>query len=170
MNAAIVYQDERSVAVYFQYDPARKESVKALYGTQWSKSQRCWLVPLARLGELMKIFMPYVEIDYEVLCARDRQIARMFRQYRVMGVVFWEVNGRLRSNNAQLDEYYAKRGTALHVQVGRAGGLLLDDVERRGGLPSATMARGSRMDKSLSGAPGALPGRVLLSCVEPKRG
>ena len=116
-HATIHYIDSTTLAVAFDYDATKKEAVAALTGAQWQKTTKRWLLPVARLGDVVKLFWPDVSIDYDVLCARDEQLRRMFRQYQACGVTFAVEAGRVTCDHYILNGWFLAHGNALHAQA-----------------------------------------------------
>ena len=116
-HATIYYIDPSLMAVEFEFDATKKNSVARLVGAQWQKESGRWAVPVARLGDVVRIFFPDVTIDYDVLHARDEQLRRMFRQYRTMGVVFALTDGKVTCDHAVLNSWFAANANVLHAQA-----------------------------------------------------
>ena len=116
-HATIYYIDPSLMAVEFEFDATKKNSVARLVGAQWQKETGRWAVPVARLGDVVRIFFPDVTIDYDVLRARDEQLRRMFRQYRTMGVVFALTDGKVTCDHAVLNSWFAANANVLHAQA-----------------------------------------------------
>ena len=116
-HATIYYIDPSLMAVEFEFDATKKNAVARLVGAQWQKENGRWNVPVARLGDVVRIFFPDVTIDYEVLRARDEQLRRMFRQYRTMGVVFALTDGKVTCDHAVLNSWFAANANVLHAQA-----------------------------------------------------
>ena len=114
-HATIHHIDSVQMAVEFAFDAAKKDAVAAMIGATWDKPATRWSLPVARLGDVVKLFWPDVTIDYAVLVARDEQLRRMFRQYRAAGVAFSIENGGVRCDNAALDACFLAKSTAMHV-------------------------------------------------------
>lgn len=67
---------------------------------EFIKRGNAWLVPLSRLGYIIKIVGPQdVSIDYDVLRARDAQLRRIVDQYAACGIAIWNDGGALRTDN-----------------------------------------------------------------------
>jgi len=116
-HVTIHYLDTTTMALDFPFDADKKAAVAAIVGATWDKKPKRWNVPLARLGDVVKLFWPDVSIDYGVLVARDEQLKRMFRQYIAAGVRFAARDGAIWCDNDILCTYMQKVGTALHVQA-----------------------------------------------------
>ena len=116
-HATIYYIDPSLMAVEFEFDATKKNAVASLVGAQWQKETGRWNVPVARLGDVVRIFFPDVTIDYDVLRARDEQLRRMFRQYRTMGVVFALTDGKVTCDHAVLNSWFAANANVLHAQA-----------------------------------------------------
>lgn len=115
--ATIHYISDSTIAVEFGYAETQKDAIKRMAGAEWDKSGKRWLVPLGKLGDVVKLFFPNVTLDYRVMRARDEQMIRMFAGYRAMGVRFDVVGGKVVSDHALLNEWFATHGTALHVNA-----------------------------------------------------
>lgn len=115
--ATIHYLSESTMAVEFGYAERQKNAIAAMPGAEWDKSSKRWLVPVARLGEIVKLFWPLVTIDYMVLRARDHALVRMFAGYMAMGVRFDVSNGKVVCDHAVLNEWFAANSTVLHVNA-----------------------------------------------------
>lgn len=115
--ATIHYVSDSTIAVEFGYAETQKDAIKRMAGAEWDKSGKRWLVPLGKLGDVVKLFFPNVTLDYRVMRARDEQMIRMFAGYRAMGVRFDVVGGKVVSDHALLNEWFKDHGTALHVNA-----------------------------------------------------
>lgn len=132
--ATIHYISDSTIAVEFGYAERQKDAIKRMAGAEWDKSGKRWLVPLGKLGDVVKLFFPSVTLDYAVLRARDEQMIRMFEGYMAMGIRFDVVGGKVVSDHALLNEWFATHGTALHVNAlmtCEASGRPRIDVERQ---------------------------------------
>ena len=116
-TTTIHHIDSTTLAVAFDFDATKKEVVAAMTGAQWQKAEKRWTLPVARLGDVVKLFWPDVSIDYDVLRARDEQLRRLFRQYRACGVTFAIVAGKVTCDHDVLNGWFAAHGNALHVQA-----------------------------------------------------
>lgn len=115
--ATIHYVTESTMAVEFGFAERQKNAIKEMTGAEWDKSSKRWLVPVARLGEVVKLFWPELTLDYMVLRARDQALARMFAGYMAMGVRFDVSNGKVVCDHAVLNEWLAANATVLHVNA-----------------------------------------------------
>lgn len=115
--ATIHYVTESTMAVEFVFAKRQKDAIAAMPGAEWDKSTLRWLVPVARLGDVVKLFWPSVTIDYLVLRARDHALVRMFAGYMAMGVRFDVSNGKVVCDHAVLNEWFAANSTVLHVNA-----------------------------------------------------
>jgi len=115
--ATIHYQSESTMAVEFGFAERQKDAIKAMTGAEWDKSSKRWLVPVARLGDVVKLFWPELSIDYMVLRARDQALVRMFEGYVAMGVRFDVNNGKVVCDQPLLNEWLAANATVLHVNA-----------------------------------------------------
>ncbi len=115
--ATIHYQSESTMAVEFGFSERQKNAIAAMPGAEWDKSTLRWLVPVARLGDVVKLFWPSVTLDYDVLRARDHALVRMFAGYMAMGVRFDVSNGKAVCDHAVLNEWFAANSTVLHVNA-----------------------------------------------------
>lgn len=114
-HATIYHIDAGTMAVEFTYDKTLKEAVATMIGAEWDRATKRWLLPVARLGDVVKLFWPNVTLDYDVLRARDEQLKRMFRQWQALDVRFWIEQGKVRCDHALLNEWFAANGTKLHT-------------------------------------------------------
>lgn len=115
--ATIHYVTESTMAVEFVFAKRQKDAIAAMPGAEWDKSTLRWLVPVARLGDVAKLFWPSVTFDYRVLRARDHALVRMFAGYMAMGVRFAVSNGKVVCDHAVLNEWFATNATVLHVNA-----------------------------------------------------
>lgn len=115
--ATIHYVSDSTIAVEFGYAETQKDAIKRMAGAEWDKSGKRWLVPLGKLGDVVKLFFPSVTLDYAVLRARDEQMIRMFEGYMAMGIRFDVAGGKVVSDHALLNEWFKDHGTALHVNA-----------------------------------------------------
>lgn len=115
--ATIHYVTESTMAVEFGYAERQKDAIAAMPAAEWDKPSKRWLVPVARLGDVVKLFWPSVTLDYDVLRARDHALVRMFRDYMAMGVRFAVSNGKVVCDHAVLNEWLAANATVLHVNA-----------------------------------------------------
>lgn len=115
--ATIRYIDSGTMAVEFPFDATLKDAIAGITGATWQKKEKQWIVPVASLGQIVKLFWPDVSIDYDVLRARDEQLRRMFRQYQSMGVRFWIDGNNVACDNMALSSYFATHSTVLHAQA-----------------------------------------------------
>ena len=125
--ATIHYVSDSTIAVEFGYAETQKDAIKRMAGAEWDKSGKRWLVPLGKLGDVVKLFFPNVTLDYAVLRARDEQMIRMFEGYMAMGIRFDvaaqsadklpTAGGKVVSDHALLNEWFKDHGTALHVNA-----------------------------------------------------
>lgn len=126
--ATIHHIDGHLMAVDFAYSKRHKDAVAALTGAEWHKATKRWNLPVAALGDVVRIFWPNVTIDYAVLSARDEQIQRMFQQYMVMGIRFDVSAGKVVCDHPVLNEWFFDNSTTLHVSA-------LSDAKKRGREP-----------------------------------
>ncbi len=132
--ATIHYISDSTIAVEFGYAETQKDAIKRMAGAEWDKSGKRWLVPLGKLGDVVKLFFPSVTLDYAVLRARDEQMIRMFDGYMAMGIRFDVAGGKVVSDHALLNEWFKDHGTALHVNAlmtCEASGRPIIDSERQ---------------------------------------
>lgn len=62
-----------------------------------------WTLPLNALQSAIRaVGVQNVSIDYEVLCARDKQLQRVVAQYRACGCRVWNDAGKVATDNATL--------------------------------------------------------------------
>lgn len=115
--ATIHYVTESTMAVEFVFAKRQKDAIAAMPGAEWDKSTLRWLVPVARLGDVAKLFWPSVTFDYRVLRARDHALVRMFAGYMAMGVRFDVAAGKVVCDHAALNEWFATNATVLHVNA-----------------------------------------------------
>lgn len=115
--ATIHYQSESTMAVEFGYAERQKNAIKEMTGAEWDKPSKRWFLPVARLGEIVKLFWPSVTLDYDVLRARDHALVRMFAGYMAMGVRFDVAAGKVVCDHAVLNEWFAANSTVLHVNA-----------------------------------------------------
>ena len=115
--ATIHYVTESTMAVEFVFAKRQTDAIAAMPGAEWDKSTLRWLVPVARLGDVAKLFWPSVTFDYRVLRARDHALVRMFAGYMAMGVRFDVSNGKVVCDHAVLNEWFAANSTVLHVNA-----------------------------------------------------
>ena len=115
--ATIHYVTESTMAVEFVFAKRQTDAIAAMPGAEWDKSTLRWLVPVARLGDVAKLFWPSVTFDYRVLRARDHALVRMFAGYMAMGVRFDVSNGKVVCDHAALNEWFAANSTVLHVNA-----------------------------------------------------
>lgn len=116
-HATIRHIDSGTMSVEFVFDKELKDAVAGITGATWQKKSKLWIVPVAALGQVVKLFWPDVSIDYDVLRDRDEQLRRMFRQYRQLGVRFWIDGNKVACDNTALNDYFAAHTTVLHVQA-----------------------------------------------------
>lgn len=115
-HATIRLIDASTVSIEMSpFSEFHKDKIKALFGSEWNK--KLWLVPLCRLGDVVKIFIPHVSIDYDVLRARDVQLCQVFRQYMACGVQFDVVGGKVVSDHPLLNEWLVESSSQLHVNA-----------------------------------------------------
>lgn len=114
-HATIHHINAEIMAVEFDYNKDLKDAIAAMIGSDWDKPNKRWLLPIARLGDVVKLFWPNVTLDYDVLRARDEQLKRMFRQWQALGVNFRIEQGKVRCSHFLLDEWFAAHGTKLHT-------------------------------------------------------
>lgn len=114
-HATIHHINASTMAIEFAYDKDLKEAIAAMLGSDWDKPTKRWLLPVARLGDVVRLFWPNVTLDYDVLRSRDEQLKRMFRQYQQSGVRFWLDDGRVHCDHALLNEWFAANGNKLHA-------------------------------------------------------
>lgn len=150
--ATIHYATESTMAVEFGYAERQKEAIAAMTGAEWDKPSKRWLVPVARLGEVVKLFWPSVTIDYMVLRARDHALVRMFAGYLAMGVRFDVSNGKVVCDHAVLNEWFAANATVLHVNA-------LQTAQK--GPVCVSMSYPTPSDCALSGATPVQPSEAL---------
>lgn len=115
--ATIHYLTDSTMAVEFPFSQRHKTAIAQMTGAEFDGATKRWDVPVARLGDVVKLFWPNVTIDYAVLCARDEQLQAMFRGYRDMGVRFDVVAGKVVCDHAMLNDWFAEHSTALHVNA-----------------------------------------------------
>lgn len=113
----IYYMTDSTMAVEFAFDRRYKDAIAQMTGAEFDGATKRWFVPVARLGDVVKLFWPNVTIDYAVLRARDEQLTRMFRQYMAMGMRFYVVDGKVVCDHALLNDWFAAHSTALHVNA-----------------------------------------------------
>lgn len=82
-----------TIRLEFPYNPDAVAFVKALPGAEWDKPSKTWAVPLFHLGRIVARYARIVEIDYDVLAARDDLWRRWVEQYNACGVRFELVGG-----------------------------------------------------------------------------
>lgn len=114
-HATIHHINAETMAVEFDYNKDLKDTIAAMIGSEWDKPSKRWLLPIARLGDVVKLFWPNVTLDYDVLRARDEQLKRMFRQWQTLGVRFWLEAGKVQCDHALLNEWFAANGNKLHA-------------------------------------------------------
>lgn len=115
--ATIHYVSDSTIAVEFGYAETQKDAIKRMAGAEWDKSGKRWLVPLGKLGDVVKLFFPSVTLDYAVLRARDEQMIRMFEGYMAMGIRFDVAGGKVVCDNPLINEHLSASSTALHVNA-----------------------------------------------------
>lgn len=82
-----------TIRLVFPYSPGAVAFVKALPGAEWDKEVKAWTVPLCHLGRIVARYARIVEIDYDVLAARDDLWRRWVQQHNACGVRFDLVGG-----------------------------------------------------------------------------
>ncbi|KXK29497.1 MAG: hypothetical protein UZ12_BCD005000672 [Bacteroidetes bacterium OLB12] len=62
---AITHRDKRCLAIYFGWVPELKKAIRQVEGVRWSKTQKCWWLPLSRENYriVLKTIEPFAEID-----------------------------------------------------------------------------------------------------------
>lgn len=115
--ATIHYLTETTMAVEFGYAERQKEAIAAMPGAEWDKPSKRWLVPVARLGEIVKLFAYNVTLDYNVLRERDRQLKRLLQGYVNLGIRFDVAGGKVVCDHQILNEWFATNTTPLHVNA-----------------------------------------------------
>lgn len=118
--ATIHYLDSATMAVEFPYSQYHKDAISGISGAEFDKATKRWVVTVARLGDVVRLFWPNVTIDYAVLCARDEQLQAMFRGYMNTGVRFDVHGGEVVCDHALLNEWFAAHSTVLHVNALKA--------------------------------------------------
>lgn len=82
-----------TIRLAFPYNPDAVAFVKALPGSDWDKPSKTWAVPLFHLGRIVARYARVVEIDYDVLAARDDLWRRWVQQHNACGARFELVGG-----------------------------------------------------------------------------
>lgn len=114
-HATVHYMDAYTFTVEFPYRPSLKEAIASMSGANWNKASKRWHVPIARLGDVVKLFYPNVTLDYAVLVVRDEQMQRVLRQYMNCGVRFSVVGGKVACDHEVLNNWFMQNSSSLWV-------------------------------------------------------
>lgn len=147
-HATIHHINAETMAVEFDYNKDLKDTIAAMIGSDWDKPNKRWLLPIARLGDVVKLFWPNVTLDYDVLRARDEQLKRMFRQWQTLGVQFWLEQGKVQCSHALLNEWFATNGNKLHAVALEA--VLAEPVPAPATLPQVDYPIADKDDPGLT--------------------
>lgn len=77
-----------TIRLTFPYNADTVAFVKALPGAEWDKEGKTWTVGLVALARLVTRYLRSVELDYEVLVARDEMWQRWVEQHNRCGIRF----------------------------------------------------------------------------------
>ena len=70
--------------------------ITQINGRSFDRKSKTWTVPVAGFFQVVKaVGVQNVSIDYDVLVAQDKQLQRMVRQYRSIGVQIWLEHGEI---------------------------------------------------------------------------
>lgn len=77
-----------TIRLTFPYNADTVAFVKALPGAEWDKETSTWTARLVALARLVTRYLRSVELDYEVLVARDEMWQRWVEQHNRCGIRF----------------------------------------------------------------------------------
>lgn len=111
-----------AIRLTFPYNPDAVAFVKALPGSDWDKPSKTWAVPLFHLGRIVARYARTVEIDYDVLAARDDLWRRWVEQHNACGVCFEMVGSVVVALGAgvspEFQKYVATRSALIAPWLG----------------------------------------------------
>jgi len=165
--ATIHYVTESTMAVEFVFAKRQTDAIAAMPGAEWDKSTLRWLVPVARLGDVAKLFWPSVTFDYRVLRARDHALVRMFAGYMAMGVRFDVAGDKVVCDQPLLNEWFATNATVLHVNASHDA---QKAVERTGTPVAHPRSYPTLNDGASNGGNGGKPSQALEPAQSIRRG
>lgn len=92
----------------FPYNAETVAFVKTLPRADWDKESKTWTVSLVALSRLAQRFLRTVEIDYEVLVAREDLWRRWVEQHNHCGIRFALVGGVVEPTGPGVSPEFAK--------------------------------------------------------------
>lgn len=106
-----------AIRLDFPFNAETKDFVKALPGSNWDKDVKAWTVPLFHLGRIVARYARIVEIDYDVLVARDDLWRRWVEQYNACGVRFEMAGGAVVAQGAGVSPEFQKHVAARSALI-----------------------------------------------------
>lgn len=77
-----------TIRLTFPYNAETVAFVKTIPGAEWDKESKTWTVGLVALARLVTRYLRIVELDYDVLVARDEMWQRWVEQHNRCGIRF----------------------------------------------------------------------------------
>lgn len=113
----ITLLDQRTMRLAFDYNPATVAFVKALPGAEWDKPSKTWAAPLCHLGRIVAHFLRTVEVDYDVLVAREALWRRWVEQHNRCGVRFHLAGSAVTATGPGVSPEFARYVTTHSAQI-----------------------------------------------------
>lgn len=97
-----------TIRLHCPYNAATVAFVKSLPGAEWNKESKTWTVGLVALARLVQRFLRIVELDYDVLVARDEMWRRWVEQHNACGIRFEQCGSAVTATGPGVSPEFAR--------------------------------------------------------------